>query len=573
MAPPEKTSREIKFSSSGIGALLREGQLRVPPNQRSYAWEEKHVTSLLQDFSAAIQAEDEDYFLGTIVLTGTRNEIPEVSDGQQRLATTTILLARIRDRYLQIGKERRANRIETDYLRITDLDSDDIVSKLSLNTDDNQFFINTVLKDPGERESSAPHTNLRESNERLLVAARLVDEHLDNVTSQFGGEQKEETLSRWVKFIDKKANVVIVRVADQATAYRMFETLNDRGLRASQADILKNYFFSKCTGKLDEATTRWSSITGAVETIGDDDILITYIRHYWITLHGPTKGSELADKVRDEIRGQQTTIDFLRQLDEAAQDYVALLNPDHSKWNSYRGSVRRNLSIILSDLKVEQVRPLMFAVARNFAPDEAAKAFELLVNWSVRFLVVGGRGGLLDRQYAIQAQKIGTKQVTKASELTASMREYIPNDATFEDEFRKARVSQSYLARYYLRALDSALVGETEPDYVGNTDVEIVNLEHVMPRKPSPEWKVDPEMALACEKRLGNMVLLNAKKNVAVGNSGFDAKKVAFGTSGFAITRDVIPYAKWTIDEINERQAKLAKLAVTTWPITLKAPQ
>jgi uncharacterized protein with ParB-like and HNH nuclease domain len=86
---------KIEFSSSGIGELLRRGRLRVPPNQRAYAWDEKYVLALLQDFSGAIKDPDEDYFLGTIVLTGAKGEVPEVSDGQQRLATTTIILARI----------------------------------------------------------------------------------------------------------------------------------------------------------------------------------------------------------------------------------------------------------------------------------------------------------------------------------------------------------------------------------------------------------------------------------------------------------------------------------------------
>ena len=35
----------------------------------------------------------------------------------------------------------------------------------------------------------------------------------------------------------------------------------------------------------------------------------------------------------------------------------------------------------------------MFAVARHFATNEAAKACRMFVSWSVRFLVVGGRGG------------------------------------------------------------------------------------------------------------------------------------------------------------------------------------
>jgi len=54
-------------------------------------------------------------------------------------------------------------------------------------------------------------------------------------------------------------------------------------------------------------------------------------------------------------------------------------------------------------LRVQQIRPLMFAVSRHFSNTEADKAFRLFVSWSVRFLIYGGRGGMLDTQYSLRA--------------------------------------------------------------------------------------------------------------------------------------------------------------------------
>jgi uncharacterized protein with ParB-like and HNH nuclease domain len=80
----------------------------VPVNQREYAWEEEHVKDLLQDFANAV-AREISYFLGTIVLThGKNKDLPEVSDGQQRLAITTILIAAIRDYFYERGDIKRA---------------------------------------------------------------------------------------------------------------------------------------------------------------------------------------------------------------------------------------------------------------------------------------------------------------------------------------------------------------------------------------------------------------------------------------------------------------------------------
>jgi uncharacterized protein with ParB-like and HNH nuclease domain len=268
---------KIEFSYMGIGSLLKDGRLAVPPNQRSYAWEEDHVSDLFADLSSAIDEGEKDYFLGTVVLTG--NGPPDVSDGQQRLATTSILIAKIRDYFLASEKEKKARQIDNSYLRTTDLKTDETISRLSLNADDNQFYINRVVLEPTERAAVAEHQNLHESNRRIAKAAELAEAFVEKLTASRSAEDAESILVNWVTFLTEGAKVVVVRLTDSGLAYRMFETLNDRGLRASQADLLKNYLFSK-TNKLEEATSRWSSIAGAIESIGNDDLLVTYIRHF-----------------------------------------------------------------------------------------------------------------------------------------------------------------------------------------------------------------------------------------------------------------------------------------------------
>lgn len=81
---------EIGFEHKGIGDVLAHNRLAVPLNQREYSWQEEHISDLFQDFANAITNNRGGYFLGTIVLTRGSGDIPEVSDGQQRLATTTI---------------------------------------------------------------------------------------------------------------------------------------------------------------------------------------------------------------------------------------------------------------------------------------------------------------------------------------------------------------------------------------------------------------------------------------------------------------------------------------------------
>src|SRR5690349_12461169 len=91
--------------SKGIGQLLHEKRLRVPTYQRSYAWKKPEVLELFRDLRRAIEADKSYYFLGSIVGCEVEGEsdVAEIVDGQQRLATTTILLAAIRDALIEMG--------------------------------------------------------------------------------------------------------------------------------------------------------------------------------------------------------------------------------------------------------------------------------------------------------------------------------------------------------------------------------------------------------------------------------------------------------------------------------------
>src|SRR5258708_23573699 len=87
------TSGTIGFEHVGIGTAVHHNRLAVPPNQRDYSWEDKHVLALFQDLAKAIDANKSAYFLGTIVLTTGKVGALAVADVQQRLATSTILCA------------------------------------------------------------------------------------------------------------------------------------------------------------------------------------------------------------------------------------------------------------------------------------------------------------------------------------------------------------------------------------------------------------------------------------------------------------------------------------------------
>lgn len=87
--------QNIHIVPKTIGKLLKEDTLHVPPSQRSYRWKEEHVEDLFRDIRSAIDNESDEYFLGSIVSIETNGRIL-IYDGQQRLATTMILIWRHR---------------------------------------------------------------------------------------------------------------------------------------------------------------------------------------------------------------------------------------------------------------------------------------------------------------------------------------------------------------------------------------------------------------------------------------------------------------------------------------------
>lgn len=567
---PTKTlpsGNHIDFSTVGIGTVIAGNRLRVPTHQREYSWTEKQVNELFKDIQAAIASNKPAYFLGTIVLTGGPSaEIKEVADGQQRLATTIILLAAIRDYYFAKQEKNRLRYVQEKFLCTVDLESSEEEPRLTLNVDDNEFFRKRIIPAP-----DSPDRNIvskKRSHELIAGASELARDHITKILRPLPESAHVAHLNQWVKFLEQSALVNALIVPDDLNAFVMFETLNDRGLKTSQADLLKNYLFGESAERVTEAQQRWSKMVGALETLDIDDVVMLYLRHLSSAMYGATREREVFEKIKQKVNGKSNSLSFVSTLEAYADDYVAVINPSHPKWNDYASHVhiRRSIST-LNLLSAEQIRPLLLAVAHHFSQKEAALAFRHAVAWIVRFLICGGsRGGTLDSAYSKRAMEVFEGSITTAKQLNAAMKDVVPTDAQFQAEFSTCRVTKATLARYYLRALELQYRGDAEPEFIPNEDQSSVNLEHVIPENPGKGWSIKPEVAAAFYKRLGNMALLKASKNSNIGNSPFAMKKPELANSTFKLTEMIGIAVSWDTDDVDSRQKILAEIAVKTWP-------
>ena len=289
------------FSLLGLASILGQNTLTVPPNQRDYSWTVRQVTTLFQDFARSIAADDAHYFVGTIVTIPRDDGGLEVVDGQQRLATTAIMLAEIRN-YLKDKDEMIAQSVDEEILTAIDRSARARVPRLRLNLDDNDYFRARLTNAaPVPSPSKVSH----ELIDKAFCEAR---EQVKRIVSGFDEKDHGDTLNRWINFMQQRARAVLLQVPNDAGAYRMFETLNDRGLRSSQSDLVKNYLFGRSGDRMPEVQQRWSLMRGALETIEDDDITVRFLRHSLTLIQGFVREQEVYETVQRLAKAPQRVV-------------------------------------------------------------------------------------------------------------------------------------------------------------------------------------------------------------------------------------------------------------------------
>lgn len=562
---------KLEARLDGIGHLLRDRYIEVPPNQRAYSWTDEQVEDLFKDLSDAIRERNVEYFLGTVVLTTSEDGPHSVIDGQQRLATCSIMICAIRNYFYSIGDAERGDTLHAEFLARKDRRDLTEIPHLKLMPGDNAFYERAILAKPAggsnTGDSKGSQKTLPPSQARLESALKIATRYVRQLVDQTKDPTK--VLMDWVDFLEKKGKVIVVEVNDEAAAYTIFEVLNDRGLDLSVADLLKNYLFRMAEDRIAETQQSWTSMASRWELSGaEEKDLRTFIRHVWSSEHGLTREKDLYDAIRKRVDSKQRAAAFTDGLNKAAPIYLALDNPSDELWKQYSANVRESVEA-LQILKAIQIRPLVLSILRHFEVAEVRKALPMLVCWTVRFMITGKLGsGSLELGYSDRAKDVSAGNTKTARQLHDASKGFLVSDADFEQAFATARVSQRYLARFYLRVLEKQNGADGEGELVVNPNEDAVNLEHIMPQTRDPHWtgSVNAEQHAAFLKRLGNLALLDKALNAQSGNLAFADKIAAFKVSKIALTSQIAAHLTWTSVEIDARQKALAKLAVKAWP-------
>ena len=549
---------------------------RIPRFQRDYSWTDEEWEDLWLDLVGTLQPGGEPaHYMGYLVLQSADDKTFEVIDGQQRLTTISIIVLAIlknMQRLIDAGSDADANQRRSDQIRQTYvgyLDPVTLVSrpKLTLNRNNNSYYQDYVVP-----LGNLPQRGFRASEHLLRKAFEWFDRHVAEWLKKISAGEGRR-LAQLVEDMSDRLFFTVITVTDELNAYKVFETLNARGVRLSATDLLKNYLFSvldrgdqnendQDEHELRNLEGRWEAMVGRLGAESFPD----FLRVHWNSRRAFARQAELFKTIRGQVSSREAAFQLLRDMEQDLDSYLALSSPEASDWPQEA----KLLAGTLRTFNVRQPFPLLLAAKRVFDAPDFAGLLRACVVISMRFNVICGYStGEQEGTYNAVSQRVARQEIQNLGPALTAMQSIYPNDAAFRDAFaeKSIRTTQSRnnrVVRFILCALEKHLSGQ---DYSFTSDS--FSIEHVLPQNPQAGWEAfSNEEADALTYRLGNMTLMQTGTNKELGNASYAAKQMVFEQSSFAVTRKLAgDHAEWTPERIAAHQRWMAAQATAIWRI------
>ncbi|EKA97182.1 DUF262 domain-containing HNH endonuclease family protein [Proteus terrae] len=547
----------------------------VPPFQRDYSWQEEDWNELWQDVLTLKNEEpDSFHYMGYLVLQSEDTKNFKIVDGQQRITTISIsilaacsifddLIAKNID---AVQSETRKQQFLSQYIGYTDPVLICYHTKLQLNKHNNNYY-QTYLA----TLSKLPLRRLNNSEQKLRKSFIFFKKEMESYLSQF--EDKGTELAKLILFITEKLCFTTITVSNEINAFKVFETLNARGVKLSSTDLLKNYIFSLITNEhthhneLQHLESRWERI---VTTVGAED-LTEIVRIYWNSKSKLTRKKELFKTIKLAIKSKEEAFTFLKDLDECADIYTALNDVFDSNFWDHEES--KHLDRLFNIFNVKQPMPMLIASYKAFYNSDR-RSFKKILKYTstITFrynIICAMPPPEQERAYSAIAQGISSGTYDADAVLTQLRNRLYPSDDVFKNDFinkviKTGNNRNAKIAKYILIEIEKSISQSKS-----SPDPESVTIEHILPRNPSDNWELDPHSAAEhlCDK-IGNMCLLTDVENKSIGNDTFPEKIETFKKSAMYITKYIGDnYTEWTKNSIDSRQKYYAKQAISIWSL------
>jgi hypothetical protein len=545
----------MKAEEMRLGPLL-DGpkQYVVPYFQRAYSWRRRQWTTLFDDILELYELGSlNSHFLGSMVLLAEHNEadpVPHtlVIDGQQRIVTLSLFLAAIRD---VAGTSDRgfADRLHTTYLVNPEQDA---VKVLTTHQDRDAFA--TVVRSGKEPEASPIRDAYRTFRDAIQ---EQVDKGVD--------------LDRLVHIVVSQLSFVAITLDAEDNPYRIFESLNAKGMPLTQGDLLRNYFFMRLPPAEHERwyNSVWSPMQSRLGERFDD-----YMRDFLLKEGQPVRPDEVYQEWRKRLAplDDEGIRDVLRDLAAWSQEYDQIMHPQRET----DAQVRRRLQRLTAWSKTVpfQFNPLLLRLNADYrrgalSGEQVTRLFLAVESILVRRLFTGAPARD-DNQLLIEVYD-GTRdasdRVDAFVEALGKPQMGWPSDADFVDGIVRHPL---YFASHpdQRKAIAEAL--EDSFEHRAAVRYDQLDLQLITPLLPRADWLaelgVGEEQYWKSISTLGNFTWVPRGRAPDLGVAERKKELLRMTRYGLELVKDFASVERWTADAIEERSRRLADRAVTVWP-------
>ena len=535
----------------------------VPKFQRDYSWKEEQWNDLWDDLISVVDQEDEEHYMGYLVLQRKDNEMFTIIDGQQRITTITLLILAALYRLKELETIDTESQKRSDLLRASFIGSMDPVSlkvenKLTLNRNNDDHFrryLCTLEKPPIRKIKSS---------ERLLSrACQFFQERVKTVYPK-----TSEEIADFINRMVGRLLFTTITVGSEVNAYKVFETLNARGVQLSTPDLLKNYLFSIIDDEkslhnddIDKLEEDWARTS---EQLGRNDFT-KFIFVEWNRRNSLTAKSELFKKIQSSIAKSEEAFSYLRLLEQSSEIYAALQDESDEFWQSSDYLQVKQALYVLKLFNITQPQGILLSAYQKYDKNNFLKIANYLKVISIRYNVICQKSSK-DQERLYNQLAIGIYRKKPLNEIKSLLKKVYPSDDEFESDFKFKQMPDRQTHKK-IRYLLNQIEMQCNPDI--KLDENLYSLEHILPQNLNEIWyqyfnedNIDKYI-----NRLGNMTLVTASENKDLGHKSFDDKKTVFEKASLSITKKCAGYEIWDAETIENRQTWMAKKALSIWRI------
>lgn len=563
-------------------------KFQIPLYQRDYNWAKDHWEEFWNDleghFSKKIKSP---YFFGTIMLVNEseKDELYTVVDGQQRLTISLILLIAFRDYFLEQGLDD-----EVEELNDIIYTEEGNTPRIKLNVYNQDFFSTKIMEEKNITEKIAAlklNKNIRKKNTSVRDCYILLAEKILKFKDGNSGKNKDliKLYTHFLRFFTVVETIII----DLRKAYLIFESINHRGLKLNENDLVKNFLMmtinvdnkgssqQDINGEIIDADNIWQRIREKLEQIKVTED--KFLRYYLMAFLEPTSKGEIYDTIKATYDDKEKVQDLLKKLEYRVQILASIKKPTLDDWNNDQDIV--DDLVALDSLSDGGMYPIILLAKEHFDMNKMKKLIMLTTKLFFRAKTVCNINYTeIEILVGRICEMIRVNPETPIDDIQKEMTTWpkYPAEPEFEVYFKKLELNPKK-AKYVLTELHYELIGGRHSASSAVSDK--CDLEHIMPKNISgSEW----EQYIITEKnkttrsamseyhqenvnKLGNMTLLNKSKNRSLLNKSFEKKKETYRNDDLEITKRLADISVWDDIAISARQEKFFKLAKKIWDL------